>query len=256
MHRHINIVDQRDLWWSKVQCGESLAQALGRRAHQARVERGRHRQAQGPFGASGLEPLAGTLDRRLAASDHRLCRVVEVDCLDHLAGAGLELGCHQGTARYHATRLHAQNGRHGTRAYRHGVLHGLGTKTHQRRSLGQGQHPGGHQRRILAQGVARHRCRRQAGLSRPNPVRCDSGQQHHRLGVGGEGEHLFGALGNQGCEVLPQRLRGLLHSLANRRMISPSVEHTDRLRTLTWKNKGKRSHVIAQKQGSTSSQQA
>ena len=62
---------------------QPLAQRFGRRLHQARMERRRHRQRQRALGAAGLEHLAGLVDRGLAAGDHGLRRVVEIDGLHH-----------------------------------------------------------------------------------------------------------------------------------------------------------------------------
>jgi hypothetical protein len=47
-------------------------QLLGRRLHQAGMERRRHRQRQRPLGARRLEHFAGLFHRRLAASNHGL----------------------------------------------------------------------------------------------------------------------------------------------------------------------------------------
>ena len=65
--------------------GQPLAQPLGGRLHQARMERRRHRQRQRALRARRLEQLAGLVDAGLGAGDHGLLRIVEVDRLDDLA---------------------------------------------------------------------------------------------------------------------------------------------------------------------------
>ena len=48
LHRHVDVVDQRDARRGKGHVGQALAQGLGRRAHQRTMERRRHRQIAPP----------------------------------------------------------------------------------------------------------------------------------------------------------------------------------------------------------------
>jgi hypothetical protein len=103
-------------------------------------------QRQRALGTRCLEQLAGLVHTRLGASDHGLDRVVEIHGLDHF-GRSRTKGCSRlGATSNHPGRLHAQNGCHGPRTHRHGLVHGCGAQAHQRRCLCQCQHAGGHQR--------------------------------------------------------------------------------------------------------------
>jgi len=81
-------------------------------------------------------------------------------------------------------------------------------------------------------------------LGQPSAVSGHSGHQHHRLGVGGQGQSLFRAFVDQVGHVFAQCVRGFFQGFAHGGMIAPSVEHTDRLRALTWKNKRKCGHGV------------
>ena len=91
------------LWRGDFQNARQLLQALGRRLHQAGVERRGHRQQQRALGARGLEHLAGLVDAGLGAGDDGLLGIVEVDGLDDLA-AGL---CRGLAAVAHGLRIEA-----------------------------------------------------------------------------------------------------------------------------------------------------
>jgi hypothetical protein len=88
------------------------------------VERRRHRQRQRALGAHALEGDTGGIHRGLGAGDHGLLGIVEVDGLHHLAGGLRRLGA----AGPHHLGLQPQDGGHGARAHRHGLLHGLGAQ--------------------------------------------------------------------------------------------------------------------------------
>ena len=79
----LDVVDHRNLRRGERRGRQLFPQLLGRRLHQARMERRRHRQRQRALGAIGLEHFAGLLDGGLAAGDHGLRRIVEVHRLHH-----------------------------------------------------------------------------------------------------------------------------------------------------------------------------
>ena len=205
----------------------------------------RHRQRQRTLGTVGLEDFTGLLDGRLGAGDHGLGRIVEVHGFDHFVRIRTEGLHHLGAACDHLGRLHPEDGGHGTGAHRHGLLHGLGAKAHQWHSLRQRQHTGGHHGRILAQGMASHSGRRNAGLAHPDTVGSNAGHQHHGLGIGGERQDLLGAVLDQLPQVFTQGIGGFLQRFAHFWMVAPGVEHADRLRPLARKDKGKRFHLVA-----------
>ena len=78
----------------------------------------------------------------------------------------------------------------------------------------------------------------------PNAPGRHAREQHHRLGVGGQGQRLFGALGNQCAQVFAQGIRGLLHGLAHGRVVAPGIQHADGLRALARKDKSKFFHRL------------
>ena len=121
-------------------------------------------------------------------------------------------------------------------------MHGLCPKAHQRCGLGQGERAGSNQRAVLAQGVACHHRRFGAPLGAPGAQRGDTGHQHHRLGVGGQGQGLFRAFVNELTDVLAQSLGGLGQGCAYRRVVAPGVQHAHSLGALAGKDKSKWFH--------------
>ena len=205
-----------------------------------------HRQWQGAFGALGLEQRTGLVHRRLAACNHRLRRVVEVDGFNDfkaICGVFGHSPRHFCANSYHFCSIQAQNRCHCARADGHGFLHGGSAQAHQWRSLCQRQHARGHQRRIRAQRVPGH-CRRQrAAFSTPDAPRSYASHQHHRLGVGGQRQLFFGAVLNQARHVFAQRVRGFLQRLHHGGVLAPAIQHAHGLGALTGKDKSKRFHA-------------
>jgi len=76
-------------------------------------------------------------------------------------------------------------------------------------------------------------------LGTPHTPRRHTGGQHHGLGVGGQGQGLLGPLLDQQGNVFAQRIRGFAQGVGNRRVITPAIEHANRLRALPGKNKCK-----------------
>lgn len=74
-------------------------------------------------------------------------------------------------------------------------------------------------------------------LRHPDPVSGNPGNQHHRLGVDRQRQRFFRAVLDQQAHVFTQRISGFPNCLTHLRMLTPRVEHADRLRTLTRKNK-------------------
>jgi len=185
------------------------------------MERCRHRQGQRAFGACGLEGVASLFDGGLAAGNHGLGRIVEVDGLDNFNTVLPHGACHFGATSYYFCSIQAHDGSHGAGAHGHGLLHGGGAQAHQRRSLRQRQHARGHQRRIFTQRMPCH-CRRQrTAFGQPDTPRGHSGHEHHRLGIGGQRQQLFRAFMDQPGHVFAQGVRRLLQRLHHGRMTRP-----------------------------------
>ncbi len=85
--------------------------------------------------------------------------------------------------------------------------------------------------------------RQRAAFSTPDAPRSYARHQHHRLGVGGQRERLFGAILDQRADVLAQRVGSLPKRRQNGRMVAPGVEHAHGLRALTRKYKCKWLHL-------------
>ena len=83
---------------------------------------------------------------------------------------------------------------------------------------------------------------RHPDLGHPNPVGRHARQQHDGLRVGGQSKYLFRSLFDQGGQVFTEGVRGFLHSLPHHRVVTPGIQHANRLRSLAWKNKGKWCH--------------
>ena len=207
------------------------------------MERRRHRQRQGAFGAGSFEHFAGFFDGGFAASNHGLRGVVEVNGFDNFKAILAHSPRHLCATSYHFCSIQPQNRRHGAGADGHGFLHGCGAQAHQRRGLRQRQHARGHQRRVFAQRMPGHGGGQRAALGKPDAPRRHASHQHHRLGVGGQRQRLFGAVLNQAGNVFAQRVRGFLQRLHYSGVIAPAVQHTNRLRTLARKDKSKRCHA-------------
>ena len=203
----------------------------------------RNGQEQGSLCAHALEHFAGFVDRSLAARDHGLRRVVEVRGLDHFGAACGECRLSLFAALNHFVRGQTQNRGHGAHAHGHGLLHGGSTQAHERRSLRQCEHTRGHQGAVLSQGVTGHHGRLGPAFSQPSTVSGHRRHQHHRLGVGGHGQRLFGAFMDQLRHVFAQGFGGFFQGFEHHGVVTPGIQHADRLRTLAGKNKSKCRHV-------------
>jgi hypothetical protein len=168
------------------------------------MKRRRHRQRQRALGTLCLEHLAGALHRRLAAGNHGLAGSLKLaaSTTSALPGWPKPPASPQRTWRSPSAASMPSTAAIAPGAHRHGVLHRLRTKTHQRRRLPPASvTPAGNQRRILTQRMAGHHLRRQPDFGHPDPVGRHAGHQHHRLGVGGQCQRLLGALLDQCTNV-------------------------------------------------------
>ena len=131
------------------------------------MERRRHRQRQRALRALGLQHLAGPVDPGLGAGDDGLLRVVEIHRLDGFAGRGATSAQPARTA----CGVHAEDRRHRADADRHGLLHRLGAKAHQRQRIGQSAA----RRRRPARSIRPANARpRRSAAARSRPARRDS----------------------------------------------------------------------------------
>ena len=87
-----------------------------------------------------------------------------------------------------------------------------------------------------------HDGRRLAALDQPGAPGGHTGHQHHGLRVGGERQLFLRAVLDQCTDVFAQRFGGFAEGLGHGRVIAPGVEHADRLRALTRKDKSKGFH--------------
>jgi hypothetical protein len=91
--------------------------------------------------------------------------------------------------------------------------------------------------------VARHHCGSRAAFGTPGSVGRNASDQHHRLGVRCQGQRFLGAFTDQFADVLAQCVAGLLECLGYCRVIAPSFEHANRLRTLAREDECERFHT-------------
>ena len=212
---------------------QALAQPLGGRLHQARMERRRHRQRQRALGAAAPSaPRRPCSTRGLAAGDHGLRRVVEVDRLDRprrwpARGLGAALAS-----------LPRRPGR-GSRPWRRcrpapppaSPARGSAPAAAASR---QRQRAGGDQRGVLAQRVAGH-----APPARRRLRRARRGRRRRRRPASPAGcwwsasSASFGPSRISAADVLAERVATLPASVcAHGRVVAPGVEHADGLRAL------------------------
>ncbi|MNT41505.1 hypothetical protein D3C72_1778650 [compost metagenome] len=84
--------------------------------------------------------------------------------------------------------------------------------------------------------------RRGAAFGQPGTPGGHASHQHHRLCIGGERKLFLGTVLDQCTDVFAQRFGGFTQGLGHGRVIAPGVEHADRLRALTRKDKSKGFH--------------
>ena len=125
---------------------------------------------------------------------------------------------------------------HGARPGVGRLLHGVAPLDDQRRPVGEGEGPGGHQGRVLAQAVAGTGAR---GESEPlHGVEHDQAHDEGgQLGVGRPGELLHGGVEQEGRQVAPGDLGGLAGHLP-RGVVDPGMAHAGPLGPLSREGKG------------------
>ena len=77
--------------------------------------------------------------------------------------------------------------------------------------------------------------------------------QHHRLGVGGQGQRFLGALVDQAAHVFAQGVGRFLQRLRHGGVITPAIKHAHGLRALARKDKCEVLHCQSEKIDKTGS---
>ena len=146
--------------------------------------------------------------RGLAAGDHGLRRIVEVDRFDRLRRAAPKPHC-LGAAGDAPVGVQAQDRGHRAGADRHRLLHRLRAKAHQRHRIA----PASARRRRPAPMYSPSEWPATTAGSappsaQPGAIAGDAGDQHHRLRVGRQVQRFLRAFVDQLADVLAQRVGG------------------------------------------------
>ena len=200
------------------------------------MERRGHRQQHAALDPVRLHQRNRALDRSAVAGQHDLPRIVVV-------GDRADLTFRRsGGQRRCLLDIRAEQRTHRAHTHRHGGLHGLTAQAQQPRGIGERKRPGGAQRGIFAQAVARDELRlvreRKAAFLFEH-AQHGNGIGHDRgLGIGGERQRILGPAGHQREEVLLQRIIDFLKHFARGGAGGGKLcPHTDFLTALPRKNK-------------------
>jgi hypothetical protein len=174
------------------------------------MERCRHRQRQRALGACGLEGFAG-LPRRPCCRRSRSAGSLKLTAstTSPLAAHGGRLGA----TSYHFCSIQAQNRGHGARAHRHRLLHGCSAQAHQRRAWASVSTPDATNALYSPSEWPATAAGKAPPSARQTRHSRDARHQHHRLGVGGQGQRFLGAFVDQAAHVFAQGVRRLLQRL-------------------------------------------
>ncbi len=210
---------------------ERLAQRVGGRLHQRRVEGAADLERQHASRAMRHAPFAGAVDRRRITGDHRLI-------------GGVEIGGHDrpdsGLARRAAGRVHlcfrqAEHRRHRARTRHPRFVHQRAPAAHQSGRVGGRDGAGGDPGAVFAQRVTRGGAD-VAEVIADHRVDRDRMGEDGGLGVVGQGELVVRALPHQRRQRLLQRVVDLLQHVARgRKAVGEIARHADPLRPLTGK---------------------
>ena len=184
------------------------------------------------FAPRAFSRRARALDRLAMAGNDGLIRRVEIHRLDHLPLRRFTAGI------LDRGGLQAHDRRHRANAGRHGLLHRLRTKAHERQRLGEGKRACGDERGVFAQAVTGEQIGRSAAGGAPGAVDRHIGGQHERLRIDRLVERFAIAVLDQRPEILPQRRGGFGECVAHHRIALVATHHARGLRSLTGKNQG------------------
>ena len=197
------------------------------------MERRGHGQQQRALGASCLRQFPCAFDGRFRAGDDDLSRSIEVGRLDHLPLGGLE------TDLTHGVGLQPHDGGHCPFTRGHRLLHRLGTKTHQRHGIAEGQRACRDQGGILAKAVSSDQRGLRSARRQPGAIDRDPRRQHQRLSVDGQGQALGRPIADHRPQILTQRSGRFGEGFTNHGRLTIGGHHAHRLRTLPGKHQRK-----------------
>src|SRR5260363_316477 len=183
--------------------------------------------------AGAQRQFAYGLDRIALAGDDGLRRCVEIHGLD----GAQRTDC--STYRANALSVQSKNRGHTACAFRHRFLHDLRAETDELERIVKSERAGGDQRRIFTEAMSCNHRRLWPARSAPRAVDRIGCGQHCGLRIEGQIQRIGWAIGDQRADILFQNIRSPRQRFLTDRPPGKYIQHSDGLRSLAGKNKGK-----------------